>query len=74
MGLSASDMSERAGDGSGTRIFEGIGGLLGVPMSGFHRSSGMVFGNDANDTEGGRDIYHCEIMQSINASRQIEEM
>ena len=67
-------MNERAGDGSGTRIFEGIGGLLGVPMSSFHLSSGMVSDNNAYDTEGGRSIYHLEIMQSINAYRQIEEM
>lgn len=67
-------MNERAGDGSGTRIFVGIGGLLGVPISGFHRSSGMVSDNDAYDTEGGRNRYHREIMQSINAYRQIEEM
>ena len=43
-------------------------------MSGFHRSSGMVLDSDAYDTEGGRDIYHCEIMQFINASLQIEEI
>lgn len=41
VGLSASEIAERAGDGSGTNMFAGIGGLLGVPMSGFHLSSGM---------------------------------
>lgn len=29
----------RAGDGSGTRMLSGIGGLLGVPMRGFHLDS-----------------------------------
>ena len=40
-GLSASDIAEQAGDGSGTNMLEGIGDLLGVPMSGFHLSSGI---------------------------------
>ena len=30
----------RAGDGSGTKTSSGIGGLLGVPISGFHFDSG----------------------------------
>lgn len=39
VGLSVSDTSDRAGDGSGTSMFDGIAGLLGVLTSGFHLSS-----------------------------------
>lgn len=36
--LSSSEMVERAGDGSGTKMLGGIGGLLGVSTRGLHRS------------------------------------
>ena len=42
VGLSVFDTSDRAGDGSGTSMFDGIAGLLGVPTSGFHLSSNML--------------------------------
>ena len=34
-----SSAASRAGDGSGTRMFPGTGGLLGVPTRGFHLGS-----------------------------------
>ena len=40
-GLPVLETAERAGDGSGTNMFDGMGGLLGVPISGFHLSFDM---------------------------------